>query len=62
MYGAIGLDEIILANMLKMRDYTLRKLLEKREKSDFQAELVDIELERRGILDKLKRRKPEWFI
>jgi hypothetical protein len=62
MYGAIGLDEIILANMLKMREYTLRKLLEKREKSDFQAELVDIELERRGILDKLKRRKPEWFI
>jgi hypothetical protein len=62
MYGAIGLDEIILANMLKMRDYTLRKLMEKREKSDFQAELVDIELERRGILDKLKRRKPEWFI
>jgi hypothetical protein len=62
MYGAIGLDEIILANMLKMRDYTLRKLLEKREKSDFQAKLVDRELERRGILDKLRRRKPEWFI
>ena len=62
MFGAIGLDDIVLANMLKMEGYTLRKLLEKREKSDFQAKLVDRELERRGILDKLRRRKPEWFI
>jgi hypothetical protein len=62
MFGAVGIDEMIFASMLKMRDYTLRKLMERREKSDLHAELVDNELERRGILDKLKRRKPEWFI
>jgi hypothetical protein len=62
MYGGVGLEEIVLASMIKMQDYTLRKLMKIRAESSLHTKLVDNELERRGILDKLRRRKPEWFI
>jgi hypothetical protein len=62
MFGAIGLEEVVLASTIKMESYTLRKLMEIRTESSLHTKLVDRELGRRGILDKLRRRKPEWFI
>jgi hypothetical protein len=62
MFGAIGLEEVVLASTIKMESYTLRKLMEIRTESNLHTKLVDRELGRRGILDKLRRRKPEWFI
>jgi hypothetical protein len=62
MYGGVSLEHILLGVELRFRECTLRKLIEERGISSLHAKMVDTELERRGILDKLKRRKPEWFI
>jgi hypothetical protein len=62
MYGAMRIEELIYAKSIRMEKYPLRKLMKERAEDSLLEKLVDIELERRGILDKLKRRKPEWFI
>jgi hypothetical protein len=62
MYGGVSLEHILLGVELRLREYTLRKLIEERDTSALHAKMVDTELKRRGILDKLKRRKPEWFV
>jgi hypothetical protein len=62
MYGTTKIEELIYEKSVRMETYPLRKLIEERDTSALHAKMVDTELKRRGILDKLRRRKPEWFV
>jgi hypothetical protein len=62
MYGTTKIEELIYEKSVRMETYPLRKLMKERAEGSLLEKLVDAELGRRGILDKLRRRKPEWFI